>query len=173
MLSSGSNSSTFHNFWGPSDRSTVFSALRRGGSAQLINPKVVHVQQKSTGLEILEALEISKQRGNASKQYCWWFKNPKANHLEWLSFPINNGDNHHPWWCRILSINNIICTVIMHHVLKKENLSRESLQAFFMGVKVYNVPVLLPSRPGTNPVKMCHPPKKLFLFLANNHLQNR
>ena len=32
-------------------------------------------------------------------------------HLGWLFNPINNGiiRNHHPWWCRILSINSMIC----------------------------------------------------------------
>ena len=29
------------------------------------------------------------------------------NHLGWLK-PYESWDNHHPWWCRILSINSII-----------------------------------------------------------------
>ena len=36
--------------------------------------------------------------------YCWWTKSCTT----WDgSNPINNGINHHPWWCRILSINSI------------------------------------------------------------------
>ena len=33
-------------------------------------------------------------------------RNP-ANHLGWLK-PYKEWDNHHPWWCRILSINSMV-----------------------------------------------------------------
>ena len=36
--------------------------------------------------------------------YCWWFRNPKANHLGWFQNPVNNGistTNLNWWVCRI------------------------------------------------------------------------
>ena len=41
-------------------------------------------------------------------KYCWWFRNPKANHrLDGAkTMNVNNGDTYHIW-CRISSINSI------------------------------------------------------------------
>ena len=51
--------------------------------------------------------------------YCWW-KNPAP--PGWLK-PYKYWDNHHPWWCRILSINSIIPRCSPKKVLLKSHVS--------------------------------------------------
>ena len=51
-------------------------------------------------------------------------------HLGWLK-PYKQWDNHHPWWCRILSINSTVLYMNCFHAFRVGGLGPESQTARF------------------------------------------
>ena len=60
---------------------------------------------KSTGVN-LQAYNKSKETKSTTNQQMIRLMEEILHHLRWLK-PYKQWDNHHPWWCRISSINSI------------------------------------------------------------------
>ena len=78
------------------------------------------------------------QNPGANDIYCWWFRNPKGDHLGCISF-VNNGINYLPInRCRISTINsrypispNIWFQISKGYTPEKSNMEHHCLEVWF------------------------------------------